>query len=815
MVRPDQTVHGPGEFVLYWMHNALRAHENPALDVAICLARQNGLPLLVYHALSEDYPYASDRFHSFILQGQRDVQRELSDRGIASHFHLQRDGDRGPHLRDLTRRAAVLVTEEMPVQPLVGWLERLTIRTTTPIAMVDASCIVPLPMVGRSFERAFEYRDATKHHYAARTHLPYDEQPVDVEMFDGPMPFVSMNLQDACLSKLIGQCRIDHSIAPVIDTPGGSRAGYARWEAYKAGGLARYADRRNDAADHDGPSRMSGYLHFGMVSPLRLARQANALAATTPGAKKYLDELLIWRELAFHFCFHNADRIDLLAGVPDWAQKTLQQHAGDDREKNCSWETLSRALSGDPLWDACQRSLVKHGELHNNVRMTWGKAILSWACSPGRALQLAIDLNHRYSLDGRDPSSYGGILWCFGQFDRPFQPESSIYGTIRTRDPKQHLQRIDLAKFQSVVDRPISPHASRVAVVGAGIGGLIAARTLADHGVEVSIFEKSAGVGGRIATRRSEVSGESVTFDHGAQYFTSRDPRFRRYVQSWIQDGVVEPWLGKIVELGPSGHIVGEKTGTPRYVGAPTMNHLAKHLANDLSIHLRTTVSRLDRQPDGRWTIVGDDGQLIGDFDKVIVNCPPLQAKAIVSDHSPIAAKIDEATMNPTWALMLAADGLNDLDFDGAFINEGPLSWIARDSSKPKRKTSGDNHAWVLHASSQWSAANVDRDANEVQKELIQAIETATGRSVGNVTLAMPRRWLYAIPATTLDCDSLWDGDAGIGVCGDWCGGPRIEGAFLSGMSVVGSLLRQITIDRSPQNRHVEKSGRPPTSRSV
>ena len=109
---PDVRISAPGEFVLYWMHNALRAHENPALDVAICLARQNGLPLLVYHGLSEEYPFASDRLHAFMLQGHRDAQRELSDRGIAAAFHLQRNGKRGPYLRNLTRAAAVLVTEE-------------------------------------------------------------------------------------------------------------------------------------------------------------------------------------------------------------------------------------------------------------------------------------------------------------------------------------------------------------------------------------------------------------------------------------------------------------------------------------------------------------------------------------------------------------------------------------------------------------------------------------------------------------------------------------------------------------------------------
>ena len=197
LVSPEQTVHGPGEFVLYWMHNALRAHENPALDVAICLARQNGLPLLVYHALSEDYPYASDRFHAFILQGQRDVQRELSDRNIDSYFHLQREGDRGPHLKSLTRRAAVLVTEEMPVHPLIGWMERLVAIASTPIAMVDASCVVPVGIVDKPYDRAFEYRNATKKLYEQRIDRPYPEQDIDVEMFDGALPFKPMDLQDA------------------------------------------------------------------------------------------------------------------------------------------------------------------------------------------------------------------------------------------------------------------------------------------------------------------------------------------------------------------------------------------------------------------------------------------------------------------------------------------------------------------------------------------------------------------------------------------------------------------------------------------
>ena len=254
-----------------------------------------------------------------------------------------------------------------------------------------------------------------------------------------------------------------------------------------------------------------------MVSPLRIAREAKEL-----GAEKFLDELLIWRELSFHFCLHNIDKLDSIEALPDWAIETLQQHADDPREGNYSWESLARGKTGQRLWDAAQRSLLKHGELHNNARMTWGKAFANWASTPCRAMHLTMDINHRYALDGRDPCSYGGVLWCYGQFDRPFQPESNVLGRVRTRDAEEHERRLNLEKFSSIVDRPIARNLPTVAIVGAGIAGLVAARTLRDHGLDVRIFEKSRGVGGRMATRRTD----DGSFDHGAQYFTARDGRF-------------------------------------------------------------------------------------------------------------------------------------------------------------------------------------------------------------------------------------------------------------------------------------------------
>lgn len=784
LVSPADAQHQPGEFVLYWMHSAMRAHENPALDAAICLARQNGLPLLVYHALSEDYPYSSDRFHAFILQGQRDVQRELADRGIESHFHLARDGDRGPHLRDLTRRAAVLVTEDMPVQPLAGWMERLVSRTSTPIAMVDASCVVPMRLSTKSYRRAFEYRNATKNFYQERVGQPYCEQEIDCGFFQGPLPFESLSLQDVCLASLIADCQIDHSIAPVADTPGGTRAGYARWDRFRASGLSRYEDNRNDASNRDGVSRMSAYLHFGMVSPFRLARQANAA-----GAQKYLDELLIWRELSFNFCFHNLDVIDSIDALPTWAIETLDEHASDERQDVYSWEILSRGKTQQHLWDACQRSLIKHGELHNNVRMTWGKAFLRWASSPAAAMQLTMDLNHRYALDGRDPCSYGGVLWCFGLFDRPFEPAGDVFGNVRERPCEVHESRLDLKKFGDSVDRPIAGRMPKIAVVGAGVGGLMASRCLQDHGLDVTVFDKSRGVGGRLATRRED----GLAFDHGAQYFTAKDSRFTRYVRSWMQQGLVEPWMGRIVKLDAMGGCE-DQYGTPRYVAVPGMNNLAEHLAEDLKIRTSTCVSRID-PADGKWRITDTAGRNAGIFDWVILNCPPKQSLNILDGQSVLSDQIAGVKMNPCWAMMLTTPDLGDVDFDGAFVENGPLSWIANDGSKPRRQEADAVTNWTLHASAEWSETHLECCPSQIESELLQALEKTLQKKVRPLHSKV-HRWRYAVPKVALDEQCLWDSVSGLGACGDWCFSPRIEGAFLSGVAMAGTLLRQLTIDR-------------------
>ena len=192
-------------------------------------------------------------------------------------------------------------------------------------------------------------------------------------------------------------------------------------------------------------------------------------------SEKYLDELLIQGVVFQFFSQSRCARFWMPAGL---GNATLQEH--DQRENQYAWETHAEGWSNHS--GCVPAKSLKHGELHNNVRMTWGKAFLRWASTPAAAMQLTMDLNHRYALDGRDPCSYGGVLWCFGLFDRPFKPEEKIFGSVRDRSCESHQSRLNLSKYMEVVDRPIAAKVPRIAVVGAGVGGLMASR-LQDHGL--------------------------------------------------------------------------------------------------------------------------------------------------------------------------------------------------------------------------------------------------------------------------------------------------------------------------------------------
>lgn len=771
-----------GEFVLYWMRTAVRTDENPALDTARLIASESNLPLLIYHSISEHYVFASDRHHTFMLEGARDVQQQMVDLGLCYAFHLSKEGHREKHLVSLANRARCVVTEEMPTDPAKRFLDILASRTSTPIICADTACIAPMKLLNKAYTRAFEFRDATKHLHQERLRKEWPAVKVSNLSFDiESLPFVPLDLQNECIPDLVSQCQIDHSIGPVADTVGGSTAGYQRWDNFKGQRLRKYAKQRNNAL-LDGVSRMSAYLHYGMVSPFRIAREAAEIKSGS--ADKYLDELLVWRELAYTFCFHRTDH-DQWTAIPTWAQQTLELHSDDARPQLYSWEELARGETNDALWNAAQQSLLRQGELHNNVRMTWGKAILSWTRSPQEALSMMLDLNHRYALDGRDPASFGGILWCLGQFDRPFEPEQRITGTVRGRTTQSHAKRLDTAKYSQKVTTPRFEPIPSVAVVGAGISGLFAARTLADHGMKVTIFDKSRGVGGRMASRR--VDGQS-RFDHGAQYFTARDVRFQRYVDSWLKQGIVAPWPDskqRIVVL-KDGSIQSESKSQDRFVAVPAMNSICKHLSAGLSIQKQTRVANVQKSGD-RIDLFAEDDSRLGTFDRLVVSAPAGQTAELLSNFPSLAEPISQIEMAECFAAMISFAHPLTEDWVGAFLHDSFLTWAARNSTKPSRNHQLEN--LVLHADAQWTMKHWEEDPEKVALLMLNEFWRVSGIESQPTLHLNGHRWKFAIANAEDTQGCYFDNDTGIVACGDWAHGSRVEGAFLSGMSAAGRVL--------------------------
>lgn len=767
-----------GAYVLLWARTALRAHENPALDAALAAAAALDRPVLVYQGLTERYPFANDRHHTFILEGARDFHRDLAARGIASALHVEREGHRGPHLRTLAQGAAIVVTERFPLAPLATWTAALARDVAAPLWEVDAACVVPMPLVRTPVDRAAAFRRDTAAMRAARLARPWVEQPVRHAPAQVALPFVPVDPTTMDIAALVAACRIDHGVAPVAAVRGGSDAGYARWRAFvRAGGLDGYARARNDPL-RDGTSRLSPWLHYGMVSPLRVAREAHAHGGAS--AARWLDELLTWRELAWHWCHRTGDT-DALDALPAWARATLAAHEGDARQV-LDRETLARGATGDAYWDAMQRSLVIHGTLHNNARMAWGKAIPGWTRSPAEALATLVELNDRYALDGRDPASRGGLLWCLGLFDRPFGREVPVLGTVRARPTHEVARRTDVVRYAAMVARPALPAPPRVAVIGGGLAGLACARTLADHAVPVTVLERAARVGGRCATREHG----PVAWDHGAQYFTLRDARLRPWLAGWARRGLVRPWEATLA-VREDGAWRAPQGAVRRWVAVPGMRALAAHLARGLAVRTDARVASLARAGDA-WHVLGDDGATLVVADVVVCAVPAPAAAALLAPHAPaLAARCGEATMRPCWATMAVFAEAVAVPWDGAFVNDdATLAWVVRDGSKPGR---GEPHAWVLHSTRDFAAARLDAAPGAVQDAMLAAFAALAGGALPPVRAASAHRWAHALPDPVVADDALHDGALGLAACGDWCGGPRVEGALLSGVAAAGRLL--------------------------
>lgn len=313
----------------------------------------------------------------------------------------------------------------------------------------------------------------------------------------------------------------------------------------------------------------------------------------------------------------------------------------------------------------------------------------------------------------------------------------------------------------------------RVAVVGAGIAGLSAARALTDRGHQVTVYERSSMPGGRAGTRRVRgldmprgLAGAAIAFDHGAQYFTVRDDRFSAIAAEWERDRVIAKWTGRIVSFDGEGwEDVDESTA--RYVGIPGMSAIAIALAEGIEINYGRRIESLDEVRAGA--------------DHVVLALPAPLAAPLVRDIPALFAAASRVRMTPSWTVAAAFEERVAARFDAAFVNGSPLGWIARNTSKPKRDWKVDT--WVLQATTSWSASHLDDRSDDVGAFLMEAFEDLISAGLPRAFYATVHRWRHAAADPPLAVGAIHNEESKITLCGDWCSGSRIEDAFLSGLA--------------------------------
>lgn len=306
-----------------------------------------------------------------------------------------------------------------------------------------------------------------------------------------------------------------------------------------------------------------------------------------------------------------------------------------------------------------------------------------------------------------------------------------------------------------------------VGIIGAGMAGLACARALTELGHRVSVFDKGRGPGGRMSTRRVETSAGQASFDHGAQYFTVRDAGFEAVVDEWITAGAAARW---------------PEAGSDCWVGVPSMSAVIKQLASAYDMEFGFLAKALIR--DGRnWKIVGESGTR-GLFDAVVVALPAEQAAPILSLHDfAMARSALLARSQPCWTGMFAF--ASPVPIKSNILKDvGPLAWAARNNAKPGR---GGLECWVVQGNATWSTSHLERAAADVIEPLRAALEDAVGHPLPTPIHSSAHRWRYALSAGA-GLGSLWNGGIGLGVCGDWLLGPRIECAWLSGQALAGQM---------------------------
>ncbi|MEX0945162.1 MAG: hypothetical protein WDZ38_05755 [Balneolaceae bacterium] len=467
-----------GEYVLYWMQINRRFHYNFALEYAISWANKLNKPLLIFEAFSCDYPWATDRTHTFMMQGMKEHLDTIDRRSVNYLPFVEKEpGQYDQLLMKLSEKAAYLVTDEYPVFIMRMRNETYPEKLDIPYTSIDSNGLIPLGLTEKDPYSAYLFRKIMQKNFIEAYTTPPKEDPLDElknrSHIDFPatlfrdLPDAESSLND--IEGFISELPLNHHVKP-INWHGGRSAALKMLDHFLETGLMQYSEKRNDP-DEKKTSQLSAWLHFGRISEYEIVKAVlenqpdgwdldkvsynngsrEGFFNGDPSIDAFLDEVITWREVGFHFA-HHRDDYDQLNSLPDWALQTINDHREDPREWTYSYEELAQSKTHNDVWNAAQTQLREEGMIHNYLRMLWGKKVIEWTKDPETALQYLIDLNNTYAIDGRDPNSYSGIFWCFGRFDRAWQ-ERQIFGKLRYMTTESAQKKVKMKEYLNTYGR--------------------------------------------------------------------------------------------------------------------------------------------------------------------------------------------------------------------------------------------------------------------------------------------------------------------------------------------------------------------------
>jgi deoxyribodipyrimidine photo-lyase len=436
-----------GTCVVYWMQRAQRAFDNPALNAAIEAANAFRKPVVVFIGVVPFYPNSNLRSCAFFVAGLPDIQEGLAKRRVGLVVRRYPDHELDKFCAEVN--PCLVMGDENPMREPEAWRKNYAEKLRVPFWTVDADVIVPTALL-------------KKEQYGARTIRPRLQKLLGefLEAPGNPVAHVAwkpnFHLESApAREDLLAGFPIDSSVHPVADIPAGTRAAERALRRFVYHRLKGYDENRNQPAI-DGTSQLSPYLHYGHIGPHTVALAVKDSQAPRADREAFLEQMIVRRELSINFVKFNPN-YDRLACAEPWAERTLKEHRRDEREYLYTDAQLENAETHDPLWNAAQQQMVVGGWMHNYLRMYWGKKILEWTRSPEDAFAIAVRLNDKYELDGRDPNGYTGIAWAIaGKHDRAWGPERPIYGKIRYMSYASTSRKFDSKAYIARIQRMLT-----------------------------------------------------------------------------------------------------------------------------------------------------------------------------------------------------------------------------------------------------------------------------------------------------------------------------------------------------------------------